>query len=244
MKVVGIIQARTGSTRLRNKVIMRLGDKTILEILLNRLVNSKTLDKIVVATTTKKEDNVIENIALNNGFDVFRGSEKDVLDRYYNAAKKYKADVIVRITADNPLTDVDLLDTQMRLLMKKNYDYISPKKVILGLGCEAFTFDALEKAWKNAKEKYQREHVTPYIYENPEIFNIGYVNTPEFLKRNDIRLTIDTIEDFRLYQEIYNHFGDLINIDIENIIKFLDENPHIKKINILVNQKNYREGEN
>ena len=241
MRVVGIIQARTGSTRLRNKVIMKLGNKTILEILLNRLTASGALDRIVVATTTEKEDDIIENIVLSGGFEVFRGSEEDVLDRYYNAAKKYKADIIVRITADNPLTDIDLLDAQTKTLVSEKYDYISPKDAILGLGCETFKFDALEKAWNNAREQYQREHVTPYIYENPEVFNIGHVNIPDFLKRNDIRLTIDTIEDFKLFQEIYNHFGDLINISIRDIIKFLDEKSHIKKINIFVKQKNYKE---
>jgi len=243
MNIIGIIQARTGSTRLRNKVIMKLGNKTILEILLNRLVKSRTMDKIVVATTTKREDDIIENIVLNHGFDVFRGSEKDVLDRYYKAAVKYNADVVVRITADNPLICVNLLDYQVKLLIENNYDYVASKGIILGLGSEVFTFEALEKAWKNANEKYQREHVTPYIYENPEMFKIKYIDPPDFLKRKDIRLTIDTIEDFKLYQELYNRFGDLINIGIKDIIKFLDENPHIKNINMHIKQKNYKEVE-
>jgi len=241
--IVGIVQARVGSTRLPNKVIKKLGNKTILEILLNRLTKSKTINRIVIATTTKKEDDIIEKIALNSGFEVFKGSEKDVLDRYYNAAIEYNADIIVRITADNPLTDVDLIDSQVESLIESSYDYVTAKGIILGLGSEVFTLNTLKKAWENAKEKYQREHVTPYIYENPEMFKLGYVNPPDLLKREDIRLTIDTIEDFKLYQELYNHLGDLENADIQKIIKFLDKNPKIKEINLKVRQKNYKEVE-
>ena len=241
--IVGIVQARVGSTRLPNKVIKKLGNKTILEILLNRLTKSKTINRIVIATTTKKEDDIIEKIALNSGFEVFKGSEKDVLDRYYNAAIEYNAGIIVRITADNPLTDVDLIDSQVESLIESSYDYVTAKGIILGLGSEVFTLNTLKKAWENAKEKYQREHVTPYIYENPEMFKLGYVNPPDLLKREDIRLTIDTIEDFKLYQELYNHLGDLENADIQKIIKFLDKNPKIKEINLKVRQKNYKEVE-
>jgi len=241
--IVGIVQARVGSTRLPNKVIKKLGNKTIIEILLNRLTKSKTINRIVIATTTKKEDDIIEKIALNSGFEVFKGSEKDVLDRYYNAAIEYNAGIIVRITADNPLTDVDLIDSQVESLIESSYDYVTAKGIILGLGSEVFTLNTLKKAWENAKEKYQREHVTPYIYENPEMFKLGYVNPPDLLKREDIRLTIDTIEDFKLYQELYNHLGDLENADIQKIIKFLDKNPKIKEINLKVRQKNYKEVE-
>ncbi len=240
---MGIIQARTRSKRLRNKVMMKLGNKTILEILLTRLTTSRTLDKIVVATTTKKEDDIIEKIVLNNGFEIFRGSERDVLDRYYNATREYNADIVVRITADNPLTDINLLDFQVELLAKANYDYVAPKEIILGLGSEALTFDALKKAWENAEEPYQREHVTPYIYEHPEIFKIKYVTPTDFLRRKDIRLTVDTIEDFKLYQELYNHFGNLINVNIKDIIEFLDSNPQVRMINAHIRQKCYREVE-
>ena len=241
--IVGIVQARLGSTRLPNKVIKKLGNKTILEILLNRLIKSKTISRIVIATTTKKEDDIIEKIALNSGFEVFRGSEKDVLDRFYNAAREYNAGIIVRITADNPLTDVDLIDSQVEFLIEGGYDYVTAKGIILGLGSEVFTLNTLKKAWENAKEKYLREHVTPYIYENPEMFKLGYVDPPDFLKREDIRLTIDTIEDFKLYQMLYHYFRNLVNVDIREVIKFLDENPNIKEINKAIRQKNYEEVE-
>ena len=201
------------------------------------------MNKIVVATTTNEEDNIIKRIVLNNKFEVFRGSEKDVLDRYYDVVRKYNIDVIVRITADNPLTDVGLIDYQADYLIKNNYDYVSSKGIILGLGSEVFTSDALKTAWENAKENYQREHVTPYIYENPKIFKVKYVKPPKTVERSDIRLTIDTQEDFELYQKIYEHFKDLINIDIENVIKFLDKNHEINNINQRVGQKHHREAQ-
>ncbi|CAB3290121.1 Spore coat polysaccharide biosynthesis protein spsF [Methanocaldococcus lauensis] len=243
MKVLGIIQARTGSKRLKNKVLMKLGDKCILEILLERLKKSKKLDDIIVATTIKKEDNAIEELCNKLRIKVFRGSEKDVLDRFYKASKLHNGEVIVRITGDNPLTSIELLDKQVDYLLKNKCDYVSTKNIILGLGCEVFTFEALETAWKNAEKKYQREHVTPYIYENPNLFKIFYLDPPEFLKRNDIRLTIDTMEDFKLYLELQKHFPDLINVDINEIIDFLDKNPKIKSINLNVKQKSYKEVE-
>lgn len=243
MKVIGIIQARTGSKRLKNKVLMKLGNGCVLEILLERLKKSKKLDDIIVATTIKKEDDAIEKLCNDLGINVFRGSEKDVLDRFYKSSKFYHGDVIVRITGDNPLTSIELLDKQVECLLKNKFDYVSTKNIILGLSSEVFTFDVLETAWKNAKEKYQREHVTPYIYENSNLFKIFYLEPPKYLKRRDIRLTIDTFEDFELYLGLQKHFSDLVNVNIEEIIDFLDKNPQIKNINMNVKQKSYKEVE-
>ena len=154
MKILGIVQARTGSKRLKNKVLMKIEDKCILEILLERLKNSKKLDDVIVATTIKKEDDAIENLCNVLGIKIFRGSEKDVLSRFYNASKFYNGDVIVRITGDNPLTSIELIDEQVECLLKNNFNYVSTKNIILGLSSEVFTFDTLEISWKNAKEKY------------------------------------------------------------------------------------------
>jgi spore coat polysaccharide biosynthesis protein SpsF len=242
MKILGIVQARTGSKRLKNKVLMKIEDKCILEILLERLKKSKKLDDVIVATTIKKEDDAIENLCNDLGIKIFRGSEKDVLSRFYNASKFYNGDVIVRITGDNPLTSVELIDEQVECLLKNNFNYVSTKNIILGLSSEVFTFDTLEISWKNAKEKYQREHVTPYIYEHPNLFKIFYLEPPEYLEREDIRLTIDTVEDFKLYLELQKHF-DLVNVNIQDIIDFLDKNPQIKNINLNVRQKLYKEVE-
>jgi len=239
MKVLAIIQARMKSTRLPGKVLKKLGEKSVLEILIERLRKSKTIDEMVVATTTSKEDDIIIKLLESIGVKYYRGSEDDVLDRYFKAATLFNAKNIVRITADNPLTNVNLIDLQVKLLAKNNYDYTTVKNVILGLGSEVFTFNALKKAWEKARRKYQREHVTPYIYEHPEIFKIKCISAPNPLRRSDIRLTIDTPEDLKLYQELYNRFKDMVNVNIRDVIRFLDKNPHIKEINRNIKQKHY-----
>ncbi|AKB18836.1 cytidylyltransferase domain-containing protein [Methanosarcina sp. WWM596] len=239
--IVGIVQARTGSTRLPNKVIKKIGKKTVLETLLCRIEKVDLINRLIVATTTKKEDDIIEIISLKNGFNVFRGSEENVLDRYYKTAKEYNAEIIVRITADNPLTDSDLMQDIVNYLLNNNCDYVSSKEVILGTGSEVFTFEALEDAWLNSKEKFQKEHVTPYIRENDKKFKVAYVNPVEVLKREDIRLTIDTPEDLKLYSELYNYLGDLSLVSINTIINFMDSNPEIKRINQHVKQRYYKQ---
>jgi Spore coat polysaccharide biosynthesis protein F, CMP-KDO synthetase homolog len=239
--IIGIVQARTGSTRLPNKVIKKIGNKTILETLLCRIEKENLLSNLIVATTTKKEDDIIEIISLKSGFDVFRGSEENVLDRFYKTAKEYNADIIIRITADNPLTDSGLMKDIVNYLLNNNCDYVSSKEVILGIGSEVFTFKALENAWLNSKEKFQKEHVTPYIRENNKKFKVAYVDPIEILKRKDIRLTIDTPEDLKLYFELYNSLGDLSFVSINTIINFVDENPEIKRINQHIKQRYNRQ---
>jgi len=239
MKIVGIIQARTNSKRLPNKVLLKLGDKTILNILIERLLFSKMLDEVIVATTNNVGDDPIVGIAKNHGVGVFRGSEEDVLDRFYKAALEFKADVVVRITADNPLTDVNLMDYMVNVLIEGNYDYVAPKDIILGLGSEIISFRALEITWKSAIKKYQREHVTPYIYEHPKKFRIKYVEAPGELVGRDIRLTIDAEKDYELLLKLYEELGDLVEIDVYDIVRFLIEHPNIRVINSNIKQKPY-----
>nr|WP_321496409.1 glycosyltransferase family protein [uncultured Methanolobus sp.] len=241
MNVVGIIQARTGSTRLPGKVVKKIGDATILEILLTRLKNVTALDEIVVATTTRKEDDIIEELSLQNDVNVFRGSENNVLDRYYKAAEKYNADIIVRITSDNPLVSLDLISYQVDYLIRENCDYVNSKGIILGTGVETFSFESLKAAWENARNEYETEHVTPYIYEHENIFKIKNVSQLKFLERNDIRLTIDTQEDFDIYLQLEKVFGDLTKPTLCEIVEHLDKNKDMKSINQNIVQKNYRD---
>jgi spore coat polysaccharide biosynthesis protein SpsF len=243
LKTVGIVQVRSGSKRLRNKAVLLLGDRTILGILLERLKASKTMDEIVVATTTKQQDDIIEKIAIEDGCPIFRGSDEDVLDRYYNAAKKFGGKTIVRITADNPLTDVDLADSQVRYLLENECDYVTAPDALLGVGSEVISLRALEDAWMNAVERYQREHVTPYIYENPEKFRVKYVDAPDFLTQSGIRLTIDHREDFELYVALQKRFGDLARVNIRDVVNFLLGSPQIGEMNRGLRQRNYLETE-
>ncbi|ETA67459.1 spore coat polysaccharide biosynthesis protein F, CMP-KDO synthetase [Methanolobus tindarius DSM 2278] len=241
MNVVGIIQARTGSTRLPGKVVKRIGNQTILEILLSRLKNATVLDEIVVATTTRKEDDIIEELALKNGVHVFRGSESNVLDRYCKAAEKYNADIVVRITSDNPLVSLELISQQVDYLIRENCDYIGSKGVILGTGIETFRFTSLKEAWNNASNEYELEHVTPYLYEHDKRIKIEYISPLKILERNDMRLTIDTQEDFDLYLQLEKAFGDLTTTSLNAIIEYLDKNENVRLLNQDVLQKNYRD---
>jgi len=243
LNVYAIIQARLSSKRLPRKVLLKLGDKTILEILLLRLKKSQTLDGIILATTTNKQDDIISTIAKTYNVGLYRESEYNVLDRISNAAQKHGVDVIVRVTADNPLTDINILDKQVKILLQGNYDYVAPRGLILGLGSEVVSFKALEVAWKNAREPYQREHVTPYIYENPDIFNIYYFEPPKELKRRDIRLTIDEWEDYKLLLEIYRRLKDFVNVDTRAILELFNKEPSLAEINRKVKQRPYTHSE-
>jgi len=240
-KIVAIVQARMGSTRLFGKVLKKLGESTLLEILIERLKRNRITDEIMIATTTNPIDDPIVELAKKLGVNYYRGSENDVLDRFYNAAKENQAEIIVRVTGDNPLTDIEILETVTLTLIKGNYDYVAPRNVILGLGSEAVTFNALQQAWENADKKYQREHVTPHIYERPDRFKILLLDPPSYLQRSDIRLTIDVTEDYILYQKLFEEFGNLVCADIKDIITFLDQHPSIKSLNAHVKQKNYWE---
>ena len=242
METIGIVQARTGSKRLKNKTVTRVGKKMILEILLERLTASETIEEIVVATTTSPADDIIERTVADLKALIFRGSEKDVLDRYYRAAKEHQGKTIVRITSDNPFTDVYLLDAQVRYLRGNSCDYVT-SETLLGLGSEVMSYRALEESWRHATEPYQRENVTPYVYENPGKFKISYLEPPPYAKQEGVRLTIDYPEDLLLYEALEDHFGDLVRVDVSQVIDFLNENPRIRKINDGVRQKNYLEYE-
>jgi spore coat polysaccharide biosynthesis protein SpsF len=239
--VVAIIQARMGSTRLPGKVLMKLSGRTILEILIERLKKAQGFSNIIVATSDHYKDQPIIDTARNLGVDAFAGSEEDVLGRFYRAAVAYDAQIVVRITADNPLTDLSLLNLLLEERALQSLDYIRPDDVILGIGSEVFTFESLEIAWKNSTKPYEREHVTPYIYENPSRFRIAMLSPPLKLARKDVRLTIDTSDDLKLFTHLANHFGDLVNVEMDDVLRFLDMNPSIKNTNINVKQKHYRE---
>ena len=166
MKVSAIIQARTGSSRLPGKVLKEICGLPVLVHVINRVKQAKKVNEIIVATTDKASDEVIVDISEMENIKVFRGSEEDVLERYYKTALHFKSDIIVRITSDNPLTDHRLIDKIVENLIIHNADYSCnnmPSTYPYGLDCECFTFQVLEEAFFNAKDKYEREHVTPYI---------------------------------------------------------------------------------
>lgn len=241
MKVVAIIQARTGSTRLPGKIMKKLNEKTVLAHDIERIKQSKLIDDIVVATTTNPNDDIIEVEAKLIGVKVFRGSELDVLSRYYHAAKEDNTDVIIRITSDCPLFDPNLLDEMLYFYLKNQYDIVSnagndlaTRTYPRGLDTEIFSFAYLEQAYYNANKNYQREHVTPYIYENAKKIYY-YKNTVDYSK---YRWTLDTEEDWILISKIYNYlYHGAHDFYLEDIIKLLNEHPLLNDINKHIEQK-------
>ncbi len=236
---VVIIQARMGSTRLPGKIMLPLCGKTVLEHDINRVSAATRMDDIVVATTTKPADDVVAEEALRLGVKVFRGSEDDVLSRYYLAAKAHDAETIIRITSDCPLYDPQLLDEMIGTFQQSRCDYLSNclvRSYPRGLDTEIFTFAALEKAYNEATEQVQKEHVTPYINQRPELFLIeDYVADTNHA---DLRWTLDTQEDFDFITAIYNALYPANPLFTTNdILQLLEEKPALKTINAHIEQK-------
>ncbi|ABW20044.1 cytidylyltransferase domain-containing protein [Alkaliphilus oremlandii] len=241
-KIVAIIQARMGSTRLPGKIMMDLCGKTVLEHVIIRVKQSKLIDEIVIATTVKQDDDIIVKEAERLGVKHFRGSEEDVLSRYYYAARENDADIVVRITSDCPVIDADIIDKMMinfKKLYKSEIDYMSntlERTFPRGLDAEIIRFETLKKVFEEARKQFEREHVTPYIYQNPDKFKlIGFKNEIDY---SSYRWTLDTSEDFQAITKIYEqlYFEKKI-FWLNDIIDLIDRNPEIKGINEFIEQK-------
>ena len=246
MKKIGcIIQARSGSTRLPKKVLMKLpynSKKTVLEQVINRVQKSKKIDEIVLATTIAKEDDLIKNLGEELGVKIYRGSEKNVLKRFYNGAKNNNLDIIVRITSDCPVIDWEILDKLIEKHIQDNNDYTSnvlERTYPHGMDAEVFNFSVLEESFLNASVEYEKEHVTPYIYKShPKKFKIGILKSNYNKDISKLRITLDTQEDYNLICIIYDYLYDEKNIfKTDDIIKLFKEKPWIFNINKNINQK-------
>jgi spore coat polysaccharide biosynthesis protein SpsF len=204
MTIGCIIQARLGSTRLPRKVIQQIDkNNTVLDFVLNQLTESKKIEKIIIATTNLAEDKKIIEIANRKNIDYFCGSSNDVLDRYYKCAKKFDLSQIIRITSDCPLMDPKIIDELIEIFQNNSYDYASnvhPITFPVGIAVEIFTFDALYDAWKNANLQSEHEHVTPYLYNNKEKFNL--FNLENTINLSSIRITVDYQSDLDLIKQI------------------------------------------
>lgn len=222
MKNVAIIQARMGSKRLPGKVMMKLdGENPAIYYVIKQLQSSKFLDEIIVATSILNRDDPIEKFVTKMNVPVFRGDEENCLDRYYTCAKKFNADIIVRIPADKPLIDPCLVDDAISKFSKNKYDYVSnwlSKNVPSGTEVEAMTFDALKKTWENVTKLNHKEHVTQYIYENPEEFKILSIKYEKYPL--DLKYALDTKEDYELIKSIIKKIKKR-PILTEDIIKIL-----------------------
>ncbi len=241
--IAAIVQARLGSTRLPGKILKEINNKPMLWHVVNRLSHSKLIDKIIVATTDLAEDDQVQNFCEENNFLFYRGSSEDVLSRYYNTAKSFDAKIIVRITSDCPVIDFSIIDKMLKEFISgtrmEKLDYLSnvlTRSFPRGLDTEIFTFTALEKAYNEAIQVYEREHVTPYIYNHPEIFtlrNFSYEKDYSFH-----RWTVDTQEDFNLIENIYKSLYEKNKMFLfEDILKLFEEHPALIEINQNIQQK-------
>tara|TARA_Y100001958_G_C21244993_1_gene574446 strand:+ start:3316 stop:4095 length:780 start_codon:yes stop_codon:yes gene_type:complete len=242
-KIIAIIQARSGSTRLPGKVLLKLNSKSVIRHVFERVKASELLSDVYVATTVLKEDLSIVNECSTYGVGVFCGSENDVLDRYYQLSKLLKPTHIVRITADCPLIDPKVIDLVIKSHIDSEADYTSNTLDVPypdGQDVEIFTFSSLQKAWKNAKLLSEREHVTPYIKLDEKNFVINKILSNE--KYSNYRWTLDEKEDFDLIKIIFDELYERNPLfTMDDIINFLNNNEHLLSINSMyLREEGYR----
>ncbi|MGG0662690.1 glycosyltransferase family protein [Viridibacillus arvi] len=239
MTVTAIIQARMGSTRLPGKILKEVNGKPLLAYQLERIAHSECIDKIVIATTVDQKDDVIVKFCKNNDVEYYRGSENDVLSRYYEAAEQHGGDMIVRLTSDCPIIDPVILDQTIQSFIDNDYDYVSntiERTYPRGLDTEVFSREALEKAYKEATLSRDKEHVTAYMYSNPKNFKLGYIKNGQ--DYSEYRWTVDTIEDFELIELVLkNLYKENSMFYMNDIIELLKQNPEWVKINAHIEQK-------
>ena len=236
-KIVAITQARIGSIRLPGKVLKKIGDETLLDIHLNRVLGAKCIDELVLATTYHEKDDSIAKIGKQRGISTYRGSEEDVLDRYYQAAKSTGADIIIRITSDCPLIDPLVIDKILMEHLKHKKDFTSniiARSYPDGMDVEIFNMNVLERAWKESTTKSDREHVTHYIWKNSDLqkknlFTAHNVAAENNINHSDIRMTLDYLQDYEMFKKLIDILGT--NRTWLEYAKFLKGNSVIRAIN-------------
>ena len=239
MRVVAIIQARMGSTRLSGKVLMPLKNIPMLEHIVRRVSRSEKLTDVVVATSTEEADDVVWEFCERRKIPCYRGSQNNVLERYYEAARLYEADVVVRLTADNPFVDAEVIDEAIiYYLGKRKLDYLSYRKGLpLGVSVEVFSYYALQRAYDMTNNPECLEHVTLFMYRNPKLF---VCEKHDCIGRDysNYRLTVDTEDDYRLAQVIYNQlYCKSREFSYHDVIRLLNENQDMLQCNCDVRQK-------
>lgn len=239
MKIVAIVQARMGSTRLPGKVLKQINGLSVLGHVIDRLRRVPSIDEVWIATTSKKIDDTIEDEARRLNIQVYRGSEDDVLDRYYKTAEKAGAEAILRITSDCPLIEPTVVEDLICLYRESGSDYASntlERTYPRGLDAEIFSFSALETTWSQASRPYEREHVTPYMYQHPDLFRCSAQRGLE--DYSHYRWTLDTEEDWELIRTIFEKCRyDGQYLTYEDAKSLLLRYPELSEINAHVEQK-------
>jgi spore coat polysaccharide biosynthesis protein SpsF (cytidylyltransferase family) len=239
MKIDAIIQARMGSTRLPGKVLMDIEGKPMLWHVVERTKQAKNIDEVILAIPDTKENDILENFALKNNIKYYRGSEKNVLSRYYETAQKFKSDLIVRITSDGPLIDPAIVDLIIETYLKLKVDFCSnalKRTFPIGLDAEIFSFKVLEKAYKEAQNTVEKEHPDEYIIRHPELFTRFNVENKKNL--SSIRCTVDEIKDLEFVRETYKRlYPKKKMFYMEDVLSLLKKHSELIEINKGVKQK-------
>lgn len=241
MKVGAIIQARMSSTRLPGKILKKVLGKSLLEYQIERIKRAKSIDQIIVATTINECDNPIVGLCQQMEIPCCRGSEEDVLSRYYEAALEFHIDAIVRLTSDCPLIDPDVIDKVVYYFLENagRFDYVSntlARTYPRGMDTEIMSLKALEAAYNHAAESADREHVTAYLYRNPERFRLDSVRFQTDESRH--RWTVDTPEDFQLIQKIITElYSTTPRFTLQDVLEVIKKHPEWPEINAHIEQK-------
>lgn len=259
LRAIAIIQARRASSRLPDKVLLDIGGQPMLVRVVERTRRAKTLDAVVIATTLDPTDDAIQALCEARDYPFYRGSSLDVLDRYYQAARQYEADIVVRITADCPLIDPNLIDEAVRAFTgttgrnalslaadsQFHYDFVANRlpppwgrTYPVGLDLEVCSFAGLELAWRQAAQPHQREHVMPFFYEQPQRFRILLLtHDPDY---GSLRWTVDTPADLELLRQVFARFPGRDNFSWLEVLELLQREPELGFINAQVQPKDYR----
>ena len=243
MRIVAIIQARMGSTRLPGKVLKDLGGETVLARVIARVRRASEIEEVVIATTRQPDDDRIVDECRRLAVRVYRGETSDVLDRYYHAAEEVRAEAIVRITSDCPLIEPEITDATVRAFLERRPDYASnvlQRTYPRGLDTEIMTRDALVRSWRQAKEAYQREHVTPYIYENADQFTLHSVQGETDYSGH--RWTLDEAEDMTFLRAVYERLEGDRCFSWREVLALLEREPGLIEVNRHVSQKALHQG--
>lgn len=241
-RIVGIVQARMASSRLPGKVLEDILGIPMLARVVDRAGRAMTLSQVIVATTTDPGDQAVVELCQARGYPFFRGHPTDVLDRYYHAASEFKAEVIVRLTADCPLIDPDVIDDTVEAFLEADPPvdfatnrYIDDRTFPVGLDAEVCTASALQQAWQHADQPHQREHVMPYLYEVEGRFRTLHVRTsPSY---GSLRWTVDTPEDLEFVRGVYAALSGRDDFSWHDVLRTLEEHPELARINAAVERK-------
>lgn len=238
MNVIAIIQARMGSSRLPGKILKPLGDEDVLTYVVERCKKIENVSEVIVATSSLSQDDLVEEWCKNNHVSYFRGSEEDVLSRYIGTAENFHPDYVIRVTADCPFVDYELATQMVKTMESAPKDFMRiDGELPRGLAVELFSHQALKYMNKHGLEHRHREHVTYYAYENKKEFSWTSISAEASIQKPELRITLDTEEDYELCKRIADHFKGNLFVSSSEVVRFLMENPEIAKINAHIEQK-------